>query len=100
MKRMIRLPRTAMLLLAWLYFSSPAQAQIDANWSTTPSTSDFNTPANWDTGTVPTGTATFGASTITSPTFSQETTVGTLKVNEPGYIFLDNEPFGVFINGS
>jgi len=90
-----------MLLLAWLYFSSPAHAQ-DATWIGT--TSDWNTGTNWSSvppATVPTGTATFDATGITkSITFSQETTVGTLKVDEPGYSFLDNEPFGAFINGS
>lgn len=66
MKRMIRLPRTAMLLLAWLYFSSPAHADQNATW--VGFTSDWNNPFNW-TGTpqtVPTGTATFDATGITS----------------------------------
>src|SRR5271157_4860980 len=100
MKRMIRLPRTAMLLLAWLYFSSPAHAQ-SATW--VGFTSDWNDQFNWS-GTpqmVPTGTATFDAMGITkSLTFSQETSVGTLQVDAPGYSFTDSQPNGVFINGS
>ena len=91
MKRMIRLPRTAMLLLAWLYFSSPAHAQ-DATWIGR--TSDWNTGTNWRATrpttmpTVPTGTATFDATGITkSLTFSAAASIGTLQFNEPGYIF-------------
>jgi hypothetical protein len=87
MKRMIRLPRTAMLLAA-LYLSTLVAAHAqDADWLATPSTSDFNTPANWDPATVPTGTATFGTSNITSLTVSQNTTVGTLQFNAPNYTF-------------
>src|SRR5256886_6658323 len=47
----------------------PARAQ-DAPWSTTPGSSDFNTAGNWTPATVPTGTAFFGASTITALTFN------------------------------
>ena len=47
----------------------PARAQ-DATWSTAPGSSDFNTAANWTPATVPTGTAFFGASTITGLTFN------------------------------
>jgi outer membrane autotransporter protein len=100
MKRMIRLPRTAMLMAAlFLSMFVAAHAQNDADWLATPSTSDFNTPTNWSTGAVPTGTATFGTSTIMSLTFSQSTSVGTLQVDAPGYSFTDSEPFGAFING-
>src|SRR5262245_14621884 len=55
---------TAAALLA----AMPAHAQ-DATWSTAPANSDFNTAANWMPATVPTGTAFFGASTITGLTF-------------------------------
>ena len=89
------------MLLAALYLSVLVAAHAqNADWLPTPSTSDFNTPTNWSTGAVPTGTATFGTSTIMSLTFSQSTLVGALQVDAPGYSFTDSEPFGVFINGS
>jgi outer membrane autotransporter protein len=87
MKRMIRLPRTTMLLLAWLYFSSPAHAQ-NATWIG--QTPDWNTPTNW-TGTpptVPTGTATFDATGITkSLTMSGGATIEALQFDVPNYTF-------------
>ena len=81
MQRMIRLPRTAMLL-AWLYFSSPAHAQ-DATWIGI--TSDWNTGTNWTTTpTIPTGTATFDATgTNKTVTFSKDTVIGTLQITQP-----------------
>lgn len=48
----------------------------DATWSTAPGSGDYNTGANWGGGTVPDGTATFGASSITSLSLSQDTTTG------------------------
>jgi hypothetical protein len=99
MKRMIRLPRTAMLLLAWLYFSSPAHAQ-NATWIGT--TSDWNTGTNWSSvppATVPTGTATFDATGITkSLTFSAAASIGTLQFNAPGYTLSPSS--GLSITGS
>src|SRR5215510_1620940 len=54
---------------AALLAAMPAHAQ-NATWSTAPANSDFNTAANWMPATVPTGTAFFGASTITGLTFN------------------------------
>src|SRR5262249_22149652 len=54
---------------AALLAAMPARAQ-DATWSTAPGSSDFNTASNWTPTTVPTGTAFFGASTITNLTFN------------------------------
>src|SRR5262249_283290 len=54
---------------AALVGAMPAHAQ-DAPWSPAPVNSDFNTAANWTPATVPTGTAFFGASTITGLTFN------------------------------
>jgi autotransporter-associated beta strand protein len=76
----------AVALLAAL----PARAQ-DETWSTAPGSSNFNTAANWTPATVPTGTAFFGASNITSITFQPfiTTSVGTLQFNPgaPPYTF-------------
>jgi autotransporter-associated beta strand protein len=67
-----------------------ARAQ-NATWNATPSSGDFNTAANWTPATVPTGTAFFGASNITSITFQPFTTtsVGALQFNPgaPAYSF-------------
>lgn len=52
--------------------STAARAQ-DATWLANPTDTDLNNGANWSTGTVPTGTAFFGASNIT-----------TLELTSPG----------------
>src|SRR5215831_6165140 len=54
---------------AALLAAMPAHAQ-NATGSTAPANSDFNTAANWNPATVPTGTAFFGASTIAGLTFN------------------------------
>jgi hypothetical protein len=73
-----------------LLAAMPAYAQ-DATWSQTPGSGDFNTAANWNPPTVPTGTAFFGTSNTTSITFQPFTTtsVGTLQFNPdaPAYSF-------------
>jgi autotransporter-associated beta strand protein len=78
-----------------LLAATSAHAQ-NATWSTTPGSSDFNTAANWTPATVPTGTAFFGASNITSITFQPfiTTSIGTLQFNPgaPAYSF-STSPF-------
>ena len=68
----------------------PARA-IDGMWLAAPATNDFNTGTNWTSNpSVPTGTASFGASTQTSLAFSSlATTVGTMQFNAgaPSYTF-------------
>ena len=46
----------------------------DATWLLNPASSDFDTGANWNPATVPTGTAFFGTSNTTALTFSAATT--------------------------
>src|SRR5271166_736937 len=100
MKRMIRLPRAAALLLAWLYFSSPAHAQ-DATWHGPVITNLWNDASNW-TPTIPgaTGTATFAAPTTTLMSISTlgGVSVGTLLFNVPNYTF--DVPDALAINGT
>src|SRR6516164_4130951 len=62
----------------------PAAGQ-DATWLQSPGSGDFNTAANWTPAAVPTGTAFFGPSNITSIAFQAftPTSVGTLQFN-PG----------------
>src|SRR5271166_2379499 len=100
MKWMVRLPRTAALLLAWLYFSSPAHAQ-DATWHGPVITNLWNDASNW-TPTIPgaTGTATFAAPTTTLMSISTlgGVSVGTLQFNAPNYTF--DVPDALAINGT
>jgi len=65
----------AALISALIVSTAPAAAQ-DATWLGTPGTSVYNTGSNWSTGTVPTGTASFGASTRSALTFSTNPTLG------------------------
>ncbi|HEX8665041.1 MAG TPA: autotransporter-associated beta strand repeat-containing protein, partial [Beijerinckiaceae bacterium] len=66
-----------------LAFAGSARAQ-DATWLLNPPSGNWNTPANWTPATVPTGTATFGASSRTAIGFSAPSTnVGTIRFN-PG----------------
>src|SRR5262245_36726901 len=86
MRRSLSTAAMAVALLAAI----PAYAQ-DATWSTTPGSSDFNTAANWTPATVPTGTAFFGASTITGLTFNSgaANSLGgfTFNAGAPAYSF-------------
>jgi hypothetical protein len=58
-----------------------AAAAQDATWLGT--NSDFNLDTNWNTGSVPFGTAFFGTSSITALSFSADTTIGGWTFN-PG----------------
>lgn len=87
--------------------ASPVAAQ-DATWLASPTTSDFNTATNWSTATVPTGIATFGASSITSLSLSTSTTIGGWTFNSAAsaYTFANNNSAtlsftgaGIVING-
>jgi hypothetical protein len=73
----------------------------DATWNATPISGDFNTAANWTPAFVPTATAFFGTSTITSLSLSASATLGgfTLNAGAPAYSLLDNGQFLTF-NGA
>src|SRR3954470_23318968 len=79
---------SAPLLVTLLLGATPAGAQ-DATWKPAPVSNDFNTDANWTPATTPGGTASFGTSNITSPTFSTGTTVNSFQFNSgtPAYTF-------------
>ena len=85
--------------------AAPARAQ-NATWLATPSSGNFNAPANWDPATVPTGTASFAASNISSLSFSANTTVGgfTFDPGASAYTFTNGQTLvfngaGIIING-
>ena len=84
------LPSSTLLASALFAVAAPALAQ-DATWLLNPSSGDWDTAANWSPATVPTGTATFGASTTTSLTFPALYlfSVGTIQLNAdaPAYLF-------------
>lgn len=72
---------------------SPGVWAQDATWKASPPSNDFMAGSNWSTGAVPTGTATFGASTTTSIAVNllsnTPTTLDTLKFDPgaPAYAF-------------
>src|SRR5271157_894805 len=86
--RMLR--KGVFVLLAHLCLGIVAARAQNASWLFSPGSSDWNAAANWAPATVPTGTATFGASHTTTITFSGlHTSVGTLHFNAgaPAYSF-------------
>lgn len=97
------LPTLVMLAAA----VTPAAAQ-NATWNAVPGTGNFNTATNWTPAQVPTGTAFFDTSTITSLTFSANTTIGgwTFNPGASNYTFttptnrtLTFNGAGIIING-
>jgi hypothetical protein len=54
----------------------------NGTWLSSPGSSNFNTPGNWLSGSVPTGTATFGSSTTTNLTLSNGVTLGASSTPE------------------
>lgn len=105
--------------MGWLGIGLPAGAAAvlialtayaqDATWGTAPATADFNTATNWTPATVPAGTASFGASTKTTLTFSTpDTAINNFQfsVGAPTYTFnvgfneLDFNGVGIVNNSS
>ena len=79
----------SMAVLLTCLGAAAAQAQ-DATWLTSPGTNDWNTGANWSTGSVPTGTATFDTSSTTTITVPGIPSIATLQFNStaPAYTFI------------
>jgi autotransporter-associated beta strand protein len=82
--------------------SLPVRAQ-DAGWLAAPVDANFTNAANWNLAAVPTGTATFGATNISTILFDNNVSIGgfTLSANAPAYTF-NNPAFNSvrFINGA
>jgi autotransporter-associated beta strand protein len=107
-KRALLLGTASLLAIGAASTGTPAHAQ-NATWLATPGSFDFDTAGNWTTGTVPTGTASFGTSLNTSLTFSSATTtIGgwTFNAGASAYIFTIANPntltfsgAGIVING-
>ena len=83
----------------------PAAAQ-NATWLNAPGSGNFNTGTNWDTGTVPTGTAFFDTSGVTALSFAGGTSLGgwTFNAGASAYTFTNGQTLqftgaGIVING-
>jgi autotransporter-associated beta strand protein len=63
------------LALAWTLPAKPAHAQ-DATWRTSPISVLYGDGSNWNTGSVPSGTAYFGTSNLTYVSIGSNATVG------------------------
>jgi uncharacterized protein with beta-barrel porin domain len=61
----------------------------NGTWLSSPGSPDFSTGSNWSSGSVPTGTASFGASSATSLGFSNGAIIGSFQFNAgaPAYTF-------------
>jgi autotransporter-associated beta strand protein len=66
-------------LLASVALATAAHAQ-NATWLANPASGDFNTAGNWSANAVPTGTATFNASSQRIVGFSQDTALGSISL--------------------
>ena len=62
--------QSVFVLLVHICLGIVAARAQNASWLFNPGSSDWNAAANWAPATVPTGTATFGASNTTTITFS------------------------------
>ena len=95
-RRSHRAQLRAALLASSALVAAPAVAQ-DATWQAAPTvagplaaTFDFNAVANWTPASVPTGTASFGATTGPNLSFSAASTVlggFTFNAGAPAYTF-------------
>lgn len=74
-KRGERALRLALLAGTALALAAPARAQ-DARWGAAPGSGNFDDAANWTPAVVPTGTALFGASTVTALSTNNHTLGG------------------------
>lgn len=106
--RRVLLASTALttLVLASGMSIQPAAA-LDGTWLLTPFNNDFNFGPNWDGGSLPTGTASFGTSRTTDITITSSATLGEIVLN-PGasnYTFSTTNQtvtlngLGIVING-
>ncbi|MCP3382337.1 autotransporter domain-containing protein [Bradyrhizobium sp. CCGUVB4N] len=84
------------LALAWTLPATPARAQ-DATWLASPGSNKYDRGANWSSGTVPSGTAFFGASSTTS--ISIPSNDGANTTNTGGWTFNVGAGNYTFANG-
>jgi autotransporter-associated beta strand protein len=103
--------RLLALLLASASLGAGSAHAVDGTWLAAPATNNWNTGTNWSSSpVVPTGTASFGASTKTALAFSADTSIGNLQFNvgAPIYSFdlsghnwsIGGNNLNTFINGT
>jgi uncharacterized protein with beta-barrel porin domain len=82
-----------LLLATTALTAAPAMAQ-DATWLISPGSALLSDAANWSGGSVPTGTATFGASSTTSVIVNSDMTMGSLyfAASAPAYTISRQDP--------
>jgi autotransporter-associated beta strand protein len=92
----------AFVLLAAVLTIAPPALAADATWLASPADGDFNNAANWSGGAVPDGIATFGASSVTTVTFSGSANLGgfTFASGAPAYTFINNSIQTVIFTGA
>ena len=73
--RRSRLAWAVAALAVSVIFSAEAARAQDATWLASPGTAEWTTGSNWSTASVPTNTATFGASNTTHLTISNSTSI-------------------------
>jgi autotransporter-associated beta strand protein len=72
----------------------------DATWLPSPASNNFDAGSNWNTGTVPTGTASFGTSNTTNLAFSTGTTIGGWTFNSGASSYTFNSAQTLTFNGA
>ncbi|MBV8175874.1 MAG: autotransporter domain-containing protein [Verrucomicrobia bacterium] len=95
-----RVVRAGVLLgLVAVWACAPEAHARDATWLLNPGSGDFDTGSNWSGEVVPTGTAFFDHSSITTITFSASTAIGGLTFNAgaPAYSFGISSSFLEFV---
>src|ERR1700704_736691 len=87
-------------LLGFCVVPSAAHAQL-STWRFFADSGDFNSASNWDTNTVPTGTAVFENSLRRNLTITAPTTLGTLTISSgaPAYTFSNTQQWNFTVNG-
>jgi autotransporter-associated beta strand protein len=86
--------------LAAAALAPPAAHAQDATWLAAPGSGDFNTASNWTPAQVPTGTAFFGTSNVTSLSFSANTTIGGFTFNAGASDYAFSNGLGLAFNGA
>jgi hypothetical protein len=97
-----RLRETMSVLLVGLSLGTVAVHAQDATWLGTPVSGNWDAAANWSSAEIPTATAIFGPSLITTITFSSATTtIGALQFNvSPSQYFFSPTGVSLVINGA
>lgn len=82
------------LLLAGVCLAPLAAHAQDATWRTSPANSNWTNANNWTPATVPTGMATFGATSIPNISITDIVSIGTMQFNPgaPAYSFTISGP--------